>query len=115
MSAFGYKTIKTGVSFGTNFELYDDLDLGLGLNSFYEKIETDSTASALQKKQKGNYFDNFLNIEFDYDKRDQKFQPTDGFSSLYGYHVHLISDSYTFTYLLPSTNYNHCLHKTLFT
>ena len=27
------------------------------MNSYLEKIETDSTASALQQKQKGNYFD----------------------------------------------------------
>ena len=114
LSAFGYKTNKTGVSFGTNFELYDDLDLGLGLNSFYEKIETDSTASALQKKQKGNYFDNFLNIEFDYDKRDQKFQTTDGFRSFYGSNVPLISDSNTFTNLFTFTNYNQFLNKNVF-
>jgi outer membrane protein insertion porin family len=114
LSDFGYKTNKTGLSFGTNFELYDDLDLGLGFNSFYEKIETDSTASALQKQQKGNYFDNFLNIEFDYDKRDQKFQTTDGFRSFYGSNVPLISDSNTFTNLFTFTNYNQFLNKNVF-
>ncbi len=114
LSEFGYKTNKTGVSLGTKFELYDDLDLGLGLNSFYEKIETDSSASALQKKQKGNYFDNFLNLEFDYDKRDQKFQTTDGFRSFYGSNVPLISDSNTLTNIFTFTNYNQFLNKNVF-
>ena len=38
-----------------------DFDLGVGVNSFYEKIETDSTASARQK-QEGDYFDNHLSL-----------------------------------------------------
>ena len=59
------------------------LILGLSTSNFYEKIETDSTASARQKKQEGNYFDSFLNLNFDYDKRNQKFQTSDGFRSIY--------------------------------
>ena len=114
LSDFGYKTNKTGLSFGTNFEIYDDLGLGLGLNSFYERIETDSTASALQKKQKGNYFDNFLNLEFDYDKRDQRFQTTDGFRSFYGSNIPLVSDSNTLTNLFTFNNYNQFLNKNIF-
>ena len=80
---YGYKNNKLGFSVGTNFEYLDDLNLGLSTSSFYEKIETDSTASAMQKKQEGNYWDTFLKIDFDYDKRDQKFQTTDGFRSRY--------------------------------
>ena len=86
----------------------------MGLNSFYERIETDSSASALQKKQKGNYFDNFLNLEFDYDKRDQRFQTTDGFRSFYGSNVPLVSDSNTFTNLFTFTNYNQFLNNNIF-
>ena len=37
--------------------------LGLGSSSYYEKIETDTTASARQKKQEGDYWDTFLNID----------------------------------------------------
>ena len=74
------------------------LILGLGTSNFYEKIETDSTASARQKKQEGNYFDTFLNLNFDYDKRNQKFQTTDGFrSSYYSIDLPLISDTNTLT------------------
>ncbi len=114
LSDFGYKTNKTGISFGTKFELYDDFKLGLGMNSFYEEIEVDSSASTLQKQQKGNYFDNFLNLELDYDKRDQKFQTTEGFRSFYGSNIPLISDSNTFTNLLTFTKYSQFLNKNIF-
>ena len=80
----GYKTNKTGFSLGTRFEYFDDLYLALGNSLFYENLETDNTASARQKTQEGDYFDGFLKINFDYDKRDQKFQTTDGFRSTYG-------------------------------
>ena len=61
MKANGYKTNKTGFEFGTRFEYYEDFNLGLSTRSFYEKIETDSTASARQQAQEGNYWDTFLN------------------------------------------------------
>ncbi len=52
LSDFGYKTGKTGISLGTGFEYYKDLNLSLGLNSFYETIETNSTASTRQKTKR---------------------------------------------------------------
>ncbi|MDB9799180.1 outer membrane protein assembly factor BamA, partial [Candidatus Pelagibacter sp.] len=94
---FGYKTNKTGFSFGTNFEYLKDFKLGLSTSSFLEKMETDSTASASQKKQAGNYFDTFLKFNFDYDKRNQKFKTTDGFRSYYSIDLPLISDTNTLT------------------
>ena len=60
-------------------------------------METDSTASARQKTQEGDYFDGFIKLNFDYDKRDQKFQTTDGFRSIYGLNIPYVSDSYTLT------------------
>ena len=62
LTAFGYKTNKTGLSLSTNFEYLNNFNLGIGFESLYEKIETDTTASARQKKQAGNYFDNFINL-----------------------------------------------------
>ena len=94
---FGYKTNKTGFSLGTNFEYLKDFNLGLSTSSFLEKIETDSTASASQQKQAGNYWDTFLKFNFDYDKRNQKFKTTDGFRSYYTIDVPLISDTNTLT------------------
>lgn len=95
LKAYGYKTSKSGFAFGTGFEYYDDLRFGLGTSNFYEKIETDSTASARQKKQEGDYWDSFLKLDFDYDKRNQKFQTTNGFRSFYSLDVPIISETNT--------------------
>ena len=102
LTNFGYKTNKTGFSVGTNFEYYDDLFLGAGTSNFYERIETNSSASTRQKKQEGDYWDSFLNITLNYDKRNQKFQTTEGFQSKYFINIPIISDtntlSNTYTY-----------------
>ncbi len=95
LSDYGYKTNKTGISFGTNFEYYDDVMLGVGTSNYYEKMETDSSASTLRKKQEGNYFDSFLKLDIDYDKRNQKFQTSDGFRSYYSIDLPVISDTNT--------------------
>ncbi len=97
MKTNGYKTNKTGFELGTSFEYYEDLRLGLSTRTFYEKLETDSTASTRQQAQEGNYFDTFFNSRFDYDKRNQKFKPDDGFRSVYSLDLPIISDTYTLT------------------
>ena len=98
---FGYKSNVVGFSLGTKFEYKDDFNLGVEYENLIEKIETDSTASKLQKDQKGNYFDNFLILDFDYDKRNQRFQTNDGFRSNYDVKIPIISKTNTFT-----QNYN---------
>ena len=60
----GYETNKAGFSLGTRFEYLDDLRLGLTTSNYYEKITTNSLASARQKKQQGHYWDSFLNLNF---------------------------------------------------
>ncbi len=92
---YGYKTNRNGFLFGTTFEYLDDFKLGVGSSNFYEKIETDGTASANMKKQEGNYWDSFVNLKFDYDKRNQKFQTSDGFRSIYFLNLPIISDTNT--------------------
>ena len=106
LATFGYKTNKTGFSFGTAFEYYKDFNLGFETTSFYEKIETNSTASAAQKKQEGDYWDTFLKTRFDYDKRNQKYQTTNGFRSIYSLDLPIISESKTF---ISSYSYKHYL------
>ena len=105
LSQFGYKTNRTGFAYGTNFELFDDLNFGIGNKNFYEKIETSSSASALLKKQKGNYFDSFINVDFDYDKRNQKFKTTDGFRSFYSLNMPIISKTNTLSNIYQYTSY----------
>ncbi len=97
LTSSGYKTNKTGFELGTKFEYLEDLKFGASGRSFYEKIETDSTASATQQKQEGDYWDTFLNLDFDYDKRNQKFQTTKGFRSIYNLDLPLISETNTLT------------------
>jgi outer membrane protein insertion porin family len=101
---FGYKNNKVGFSIGTDFEYLDDLNFGLATSTFYEKIETDSTASTRQKKQEGNYFDTFVQLNFNYDKRNQKFQTSDGFRSRYFVDLPIISETNT---LINSFDYKH--------
>ncbi len=105
----GYKTNKTGFGIGTGFEYQDDLFLGLGQETYYEKIETNSSASSRQKSQEGNYWDTFLNLNFDYDKRNQKYRPTDGFRSSYSVNLPVISDNNSLT-----NTYIYTVYKELF-
>jgi len=101
---FGYKTNKTGFSLGTNFEYLNDLYLGINNSNFYEKIETNSTASDMQKKQEGNYWDSFIRFDVNYDKRNQKFQTNSGFKSFYSLDLPVISDTNT---IKNYYNYSH--------
>ena len=106
---FGYKSNKTGFEIGTGFEYYRDLDLGLSTSSFYEKIETNDTASTRQKSQEGDYWDTFVKLNFDYDKRNQKFKPSEGFRSTYSIQTPIISENNTLT-----NTYNHKYYTNLF-
>ncbi len=102
LSTSGYKSNVTGFSLGTDFEYLDDLRFGLSTKNLIEKITVDSKASAKQKKQEGNYFDNFLGMDLNYDKRNQKFQTTSGFFSNYSVDIPILSDTNT---LMNSYNY----------
>ncbi|WP_440614441.1 outer membrane protein assembly factor BamA [Candidatus Pelagibacter sp. HIMB1748] len=95
LKSFGYKTNKYGFSVGTYFEYLDDLNLGIGTSNFYEKIDTNTTASARQKKQQGDYWDTFLNLNFDLDKRNQKFQTNDGYRNRYFLDLPILSEKNT--------------------
>ncbi len=106
---FGYKSNKTGLSIGTDFEYYNDFFLGIGSSNFYEKIETNNTASLRQQSQEGDYWDSFLKLDFNYDKRNQKFQTSSGFRSFYSVDIPIISDTNTL-----KNNYNHSYYFDLF-
>ena len=97
LTDFGYKTNKSGISVSTTFEYLRDLNLSLGGSSFYEKIQTDSTASTRQKRMKGEYYDTFTKLSLDYDKRNQKFKTSKGFRSFYNLDLPIISNTNTLT------------------
>ena len=97
LSTNGYKSNVHGIDLGTRFEYLDDLSLGISTRNSVEEITVDGTASTLQKKQAGNYFDSFIGVDFNYDKRNQRFQTTSGFYSNYGISLPVISDTSTLT------------------
>ena len=92
----GYKTTKTGFTFGTGFEQFQDIYFTPKLSNFYEDISTKTTASANLKKQSGSYFESKFSYGLDYDKRNQRFQTTDGFRSKFNQSIPLISEEYSF-------------------
>jgi outer membrane protein insertion porin family len=95
MTDNGYKSNTTSFSLGTNFEYLDNLYLGVQTKNTLESLEVGSNASANQKKQAGDYFDSFLNFNFNYDKRNQKFEANDGYFSNYSIDLPIISESLT--------------------
>ena len=92
----GYKSTKTGFTFGTGFEQFEDIYFTPKLSNFYEDISTKSTASANLKSQSGSYFESKFSYGLDYDKRNQRFQTTDGFRSKFNQTIPLISEEYSF-------------------
>ena len=74
----GYESNKTGFSFGTEFEQYENIYLSPSFSASHEKIEADKGASTSIKNMEGT----FSNVDFGYgitlDKRNQPYQPTSG-------------------------------------
>ena len=97
LANYGYKSNKTGFTMGSRFEYYDDLYLNNGFSVYSEKLSTSSKASTSIKSQEGSYFDTFFNYTLDYDKRNQKYQTTDGYRSKFTQKIPLINKSNTLT------------------
>ena len=94
MKNYGYKSNKHGFEIGSGFEYYDNFFVNLGASSYVETIKTDATASASIIKQKGSFFDTYINYTLDYDQRNQKFQPSNGYRSRFTQNIPVISDSF---------------------
>ena len=91
----GYKSTNAGFSFGTAFEQYDDFFFRPTFRTVYEELTTNSSASTNLKKQEGTYFTTNIGYSLDLDKRNQRFQTTDGFQSKFIQNIPLISESDT--------------------
>ena len=110
LKKFGYKTNDTGFLVGTRFEQLDDLFIAPNISMNYESIETSSTASSLVKKQEGSYFDVEGKYVIDYDKRDQRYQPTDGFLSSFSQKIPFnVGDNQTIVNSYEYTTYHEYL------
>ena len=90
---FGYKTTKTGFTLGSRFEYFEKMFISPSVTTYYESLKTDNSASSSLQKQKGTYFDTDVNYLIDYDKRNQKFQTTDGFRSRFSQSIPIISET----------------------
>ena len=97
LTDYGYKTSKTGFSVGTSFEQYKDLYFSPSVSLYTESLSTVSKASANLKKQEGSYSDLFFDYALTYDKRDQSYQPTEGYRSSFNQKLPLYSQNYAIT------------------
>jgi outer membrane protein insertion porin family len=101
----GYKTSNLGFSLGTSFEQYENLFFKPTIQTNYEKLETTSTATSSLQKQKGNYFDTYFNYEIDYDLRNKRYQPDEGYRSVFYQEIPAISDTNELLNTLEHTRY----------
>mgnify|MGYP001240812553 FL=1 len=95
MAISGYKTSRTGFNIGTGFEQYSNVFVNLDLSNYYEKLETSDSASAIKKKQEGDYFENLLSYSVSLNSLDQNFQPTEGSLAKFSQVLPLYSDDNT--------------------
>ena len=106
MTSSGYKTTRTGLSFGTGFEQYQDIFINLDISNYYEKLITSDNASTIKKKQEGDYFENLFKYSITLNKLNQNFQPTDGFFTQFIQSIPLYSDDNSFENTLSASKYH---------
>ncbi len=106
MGDYGYKTSQTGFSFGSNWEQYDDLYFSPKISMFHEKLDTNQSASNKLKKQEGDYLDADFAYGLVLDKRDRRFQTSDGYLSRFNQKVPFISEDYAFFNSYEYTTFN---------
>jgi len=106
MGDYGYETSQTGFSFGSNWEQYDDLFFSPKVSMFHEKLDTNQSASNKLKKQEGDYLDADFAYGLVLDKRDRKYQTSDGYLSRFNQKIPFISDDYAFFNSYEYTTFN---------
>ena len=94
MTDSGFETSNTGLSFGSNFEKFEDLYLYPTILINHEELNTDAKASANLKKQEGDYFETAFKYVLDYDKRNRRYQASEGFRSKFTQIIPMVSDNY---------------------
>ncbi len=94
LSENGYETTKTGFSFGTSYEQYENVYFSPSISTYIEDITTTSGASDSLQKQSGDYFTTNFFYSFDLDKRNQRFQTFEGHRFIFAQRLPMISDEY---------------------
>ena len=106
MVDYGYKTNRTGFSVGSAWEQYDDVVFSPSISSYFESLNTNQSATARLKTQEGSYFDTAFAYGIDLDKRNQRYQTSDGFRSRFNQRIPLVSDDFAFLNSYEFTTYN---------
>ena len=106
MTDSGYKTTRTGLSFGTGFEQFNDVYINFDVSNYYEKLVTSDIATDIKKKQEGDYFENLFLYSITLNKLNQNFQPTDGFFTKFSQSVPIYSDDNSFENTLTASKYH---------
>ena len=73
----------------------DDFFITPNFSTYLESVTTSSTATANLKKQEGSYFDTEFSYFLDLDKRNESFQPTDGYRSRFNQVLPIVADHST--------------------
>ena len=92
LTSFGYKTNKTGFTFGTSYEQFKDIIFSPSISSYYEVLDTSSKAPATRKKQEGDYFDSSFTYGLTLNRLNQNYQPTDGYRTAFIQSIPIVSD-----------------------
>ena len=105
LSNYGYKTQKTSVKFGTNYEQFKNIFFSPSIISSYEDIETNSKASSAKKRQAGDYLDFILDYGITLNKLNQNFNPTDGYKFTFSQELPVYSEDGTLVNKVNYTKY----------
>tara|TARA_B100001123_G_scaffold52898_2_gene55474 strand:+ start:447 stop:2708 length:2262 start_codon:yes stop_codon:yes gene_type:complete len=106
MTTSGFKTTRTGFGIGTGFEQYQDLFFNIDISTYYEKLETSDSASAIKKKQEGDYFENLVSYAFTLNKLDQNWQPTDGYKTSFAQVLPIYSEDLSIENTFKASKYH---------
>ena len=107
-----YQNKKIGNKVSTKYELYENLFFRPSLLIQYDKLETNTSASALLKSRQGNYYTTSLGYNFSLDERDSRYNPTSGFLMYFDQNIAtFLSDIPTIQTLFGSTFYQEIIDE----
>jgi len=97
MEEFGYDSTKTGFNLGTQFEQYEDVYIAPSISTYYETLDTSTTASKTLRKQDGTSLESDFVYSIIRDKRNQRFETTDGYRLAFQQSLPLMSETSSIT------------------
>ena len=102
----GFKSSKTGFNLATSFEQYENVYFSPNISVAFEDIEVDSTASSSIRNMEGNFFNTDVGYGIIFDKRNQKFRPTQGYRTAFHQSIPIVQDSSSFKNTFAVSTYH---------